>query len=27
VHWDYELRKSPLSDDEVEAVVNVVFDR
>ena len=27
VRWDYETSRSPLSDDEVEAIVNVVFDR
>lgn len=27
IQWDYEVGKSPLSDDEVETIVNVVYDR
>ncbi len=27
VHWDYQIGNSPLSDDEVAAIVDVVFDR
>lgn len=27
VRWDYEVGTSPLSDGEIETIVNVVYDR